>query len=144
MSTLDVKELRRVLVEAGFLVFRVRDDEVHLAERQNVQLMEAGVRVRGGDSPAITVVIRTQRSDSPDKRASALLDVVRDRAAGLFSAGYTEIQAVSREIRSVSDPDQVTDLWHEVTLRREISSMDEAVAQARLALATERYIVPDP
>ena len=104
MSALDVNELRRALVEAGFMVFRVRDDEVHLAERQNVQLMEAGVRVRGGGVPAVTVVIRTQRSDAPDKRASALLDLVRDRAAGLIAAGYTEIQAVSREIHSVSDP----------------------------------------
>ena len=66
MSELNVKDLKRALIDAGLEVFRVRDDEVHLAERQNVQLMEAGIRVRGGARPAvITVVARAQRNDAP-------------------------------------------------------------------------------
>ena len=33
MSDLNVKDLKRALIDAGLEVFRVRDDEVHLAER---------------------------------------------------------------------------------------------------------------
>ncbi len=142
MSGIDVKELRRALVEAGLLVFRVRGEEVHLAERQNVQLMEAGVRVRGGEQPAVTVVARAQRSDAPTLGAESLLDLVRSRTAALCAAGYQEVDASTREIRNVSDTDQVLDVWHEVTLCRPVATVAEAVAEATLAIATERYIVP--
>ena len=144
MSGIDVKDLRRALVEAGLLVFRVKNGEVHLAERQNVQLMEAGVRVLAGDTPAVTVVVRAQRSDSPQKSPEVLLAIVRAQTAPLRDAGYIELEAASREIRSVSDPHQVVDVWHELTLRRPVTTREEAVTQAIFAMGTERYVVPTP
>lgn len=139
---IDVKELKRSLVTAGLEVFRTRGDEVHLAERQNVQLMDSGVRVRGGASPLITVVMRAQRNDAPTLDSGAMFDAVRARAAGLRAAGYDEVTSASREIRSVSDPEHLLDVWFEVTWQRAVASNEEAVAEARRAIATERYVVP--
>jgi hypothetical protein len=138
----NVKDLKRALVSAGLEVFRVRDDEVHLAERQNVQLMEAGVRARAGSAPRVTVVARAQRNDAPSLNEAALFDAVRSRLAGLIAAGYREVAAAAREIRSVSDQSHVLDVWYEVTLEREVGSLEEAVAEVQRALQTERYVNP--
>lgn len=139
---IDVKDLKRGLVAEGLEVFRTRGDEVHLAERQNVQLMEAGVRVRAGASPRVIVVVRAQRNDAPALGAEAIFDAVRARCGALRDAGFTETASHAREIRSVSDHDQLLDTWFEVTWEREVSSLAEAVAEARRAIACERYIVP--
>jgi len=141
-TVIDVKELKRALITAGLEVFRTRGEEVHLAERQNVQLMEAGVRVRGGASPGVTVVARAQRNDAPTVAPDGLFDLVRARCAALREAGYGEQDAAVREIRSVSDPTQLTDVWYEVTWSRAVASLDEAVVEARRVMASERYIVP--
>ncbi len=139
---IDVKELKRKLVAAGLEVFRTRGDEVHLAERQNVQLMDAGVRVRGGGAPAVTVVMRAQRNDAPALSAEAMFDAVRGRARGLREAGYAEVSSAAREIRSVSDPEHLLDVWFEVTWQRSVGNFDEAVTEAQRAIETERYVVP--
>ncbi len=141
VSELNVKDLKRALIAAGCEVFRVRDDEVHLAERQNVQLMEAGVRARAGSAPRVTVVARAQRNDSPALTEGALYEAIRQACAALSSAGYREEQAEAREIRSVSD-DHVLDIWYEVVFVRDVSSMDEAVVEVQRALTLERCIVP--
>lgn len=142
MPDLNVKDLKRALVSAGLEVFRVRDDEVHLAERQNVQLMEAGVRARAGAQPAVIVVARAQRNDAPTLSESALYDAIRARTASLLEAGYKEIAAGSREIRSVSDNSHLLDVWYEVTFARDVASLEEAVSEVQRALLAERYVVP--
>lgn len=142
MDPIDVKTLRKALVGVGLEVFRVRGDEVHLAERQNVQLMEAGVRVRGGAEPAVTVTARSQRADAPTLSEDALFTLVRDRTRSLLDAGYAEVSSKRDEIRSVSDPNLVLDVWFLVEFRRDVASIDEAVAEAQRAMATERYIAP--
>ncbi len=139
---IDVKELKRSLVTAGLEVFRTRGEEVHLAERQNVQLMDAGVRVRGGASPLVTVVMRAQRNDAPTLGTDAMFDAVRARAEGLRAAGYAEVTSAAREIRSVSDPEHLLDVWFEVTWQRAVASHEEAVTEAQRAISTERYVVP--
>jgi hypothetical protein len=142
VSVLNVKDLKRALVNAGLEVFRVRDDEVHLAERQNVQLMEAGVRARAGATPRVTVVLRAQRNDAPKLSEEALHDEVRKRAEPLIAAGYKEIEASAREIRSVSDHTHLLDVWYEVTFVHDVASIDEAVSEVQRALQVERYVVP--
>lgn len=142
MPDFNVKDLKRALVSAGFEVFRVRDDEVHLAERQNVQLMEAGVRVRAGSSPRVLVVARAQRNDAPSMSESALYETIRARNAGLIASGYREVAAGSREIRSVSNADHVLDVWYEVSFERPIASLEEAVEEVRRSMQSERYVVP--
>jgi hypothetical protein len=141
-ATIDVKELKRALVATGLEVFRVRGNEVHLAERQNLQLMEARVQVAGGGAPAVTVTLHAQRSDAPKMEPANLLEVVREHAEPLKADGYLEVDAKPREIRSVSD-DTVLDVWYEVTLRREVASLDEAVSEAQRAIALDRYVIPN-
>jgi hypothetical protein len=140
-ATIDVKELKRALVATGLEVFRVRGNEVHLAERQNLHLMEARVHVAGGGAPAVTVVLHAQRSDAPKMDPASLLDVVRERAEALRRDGYEEVDAKPREICSVNDG-AVLDVWYEVTLRRGVSSLDEAVSEAQRVISVERYVIP--
>jgi hypothetical protein len=142
-ATIDVKDLKRALVATGLEVFRVRGDEVHLAERQNLYLMEARVQVAGGGAPTVTVVLHAQRSDAPKMDPKSLLEVVRERAEVLKRDGYEEVDAKAREICSVNDG-AVLDVWYEVTLRREVSTLDEAVAEAQRVISVERYVIPGP
>lgn len=144
MPDLTVKDLKRALIDAGMEVFRVRDEEVHLAERQNVQLMEAGVRTRLGGTPKVTVVARAQRNDAPSLTDQVAFELVRQRLSALREAGYTEVSAETRELRSVSDPNQIIDVWYEVTFERPVGSLEEAVSETQRALAAERYVVPNP
>jgi hypothetical protein len=138
---IDVKDLKKALVASKLEVFRVRADEVHLAERQNVQLMEAGVRVRGGEAPGIVVVVRAQRNDAPALSAEAFYDLVRSRSTALSDAEFTEVAARAREIRSVSDA-SLTDVWYEVEWTRATLDLEETVAEAKRAMSVERYVVP--
>ena len=138
----DPKDLKRALVAAGLEVFRTRGEEIHLAERQNVSLMEAGVRVRGGATPMVIVVARAQRSDASAALAEQLFELVRTRSATLVEAGFVEVSAEPREIRSVSDPAHVVDTWFEVTFQRDASDIEGLVGLARLAIRAERYVVP--
>lgn len=142
MSAIPVKELRKTLVEAGFEVFRVKDDEVHLAERQNLHLMEAGVRVRASAPFRVTVTARAQRSDAPGLTPEALFELVRDGIKPLVEEGFEELAVHTRELYSVSDNTQVVDIWYEVTLGRTFDAIHDAITFARRALEIERYIVP--
>ncbi len=142
MDSIDVKQLRNALEAAGLEIFRTRGDEVHLAERHNLQLMEARVRVRRGAEAAVMVVLHAQRSDAPQTEEAALFTLIRDRAAALLARGYVEQGAASRGITSVSDPDHLLDTWFEVTYARPVSSVEEAVAEAQAAMATPRYVLP--
>ncbi|MBL8605117.1 MAG: hypothetical protein JNK72_24520 [Myxococcales bacterium] len=141
MSQMDVKQLRKALESAGLEVFRVRGDEIHLAVRQNVQMMEARVQVRAGASPRVMVATWSQRSDAPQWSDDQLFALVRDRAAALRAAGYDELGHERREIRSVSDESQVLDVWFEVSFARAVESLDEATAEALRVIAFERYVV---
>ena len=142
-ATIDVKELKRALVAAGLEVFRVRGHEVHLAERQNLHLMEARVQVAGGTTPSVTVVVHAQRSDAPKLAPNSMLALVREHAAALTKCGYEEIDAKPREICSVNDG-AVLDVWYEVTFRRAVATLEEAVSEAQRVFAVERYVIPDP
>lgn len=142
MSALPIKELRRSLVDAGLEVFRVKDDEVHLAERQNLHLMEAGVRIRASEPIRVTVTARAQRSDAPGLSPDALFELVRDGVRPLTALGFEEIAVQSRELFSVSDNSQVLDVWYEVTLGQSFETLDDAIGTTRRVLAVERYITP--
>jgi hypothetical protein len=137
----SVKALRAALVEAGLEVFRVRGDEVHLAERQNLHLMDAGVRVQSSEPLTVTVTARAQRSDAPTLQGEQLFAAVRGALEPLFALGFTERSATERALRSVSDEAQVLDVWFEVTLGRDFEDLPSAIDAVRRALATERYVV---
>lgn len=138
------KELRRVLLDSGLEVFRVKDDEVHLAERQNLHLMEAGVRIRCGESYGVTIVARAQRSDAAARHADEQFAFVREGIREILAAGFVETGADSRTLYSVSDSTQVVDVWYEITVHREYSDLESMIAGVRHALSIERYIsVPE-
>lgn len=138
----DLKDLKRALIAAGFEVLRTRGEEIHLAERHNVSLMEAGVRVRGGEAPGVFVVARVEKSDAASVQAEQLFELVRSRTSSLVAAGFCEVSTEVRELRSVSDEDRLTDTFYEVTFSRAVPDIDGLLRYARLAISAERYVVP--
>lgn len=142
MAPIDVKQLRKALESAGLEVFRVRGEEVHLAVRQNVQMMEARVLVRGGATPQVTVSSWAQRSDAATMPDDALFSLVRERAASLVDAGYVEQRFEREEIASVNDPAHLLDVWFSVTYARPVDSIEEAVTEAQRAIQFPRYVHP--
>ncbi|MDP3275931.1 MAG: hypothetical protein Q8Q09_12090 [Deltaproteobacteria bacterium] len=141
MTILSAKELRRALTDAGVEVFRVKDDEVHIAERQHLHLMEAGIRLAVGEPMRVTVTARAQQSDSPTLDPELQFASVRAAIQPLFALGYVETSANARELRSVSDDNRVVDVWYEIVMCLDCATVETAVASVQTALATERYIV---
>jgi hypothetical protein len=68
--------------------------------------------------------------------------MVRRHVVVLTKCGYEEIDAKPREICSVNDG-AVLDVWYEVTLRRAVATLEEAVSEAQRVFAVERYVIPD-
>jgi hypothetical protein len=141
VSATSVKALRAALVEAGLEVFRVRGDEVHLAERQNLHLMDSGIRVHASESIVVTVTARAQRSDSPTLADERLFSAARAALRPLVAQGFAESTAAERALRSVSDESRILDVWFEVTVSRAFDNVASAIEAARRALEVDRYVV---
>ena len=59
----NAPQIKRVLIDAGFEVFRTRGEEIVLAERPRENLiMDSGVRLRLGEPLEVRVVFRAQRA----------------------------------------------------------------------------------
>ena len=94
------------------------------------------------NSGDLQIELIQQRNDAPSLSETGLYDAIRSRTAPLVAAGFREVGAASREIRSVSDQTHLLDVWYEVTFTRDVASLDEAVDEVRRALAVDRYVVP--
>ena len=77
----NASRIKRALIEAGFEVFRTRNEEIVLAERPRENLiMDSGVRLRLGDPTdaalEVRVVLRAQKADFPAEDEVQLFDRV--------------------------------------------------------------------
>jgi len=86
---------------------------------------------------------RTQRSDAPSAQSAELFRRVREEiGAQAGSRGYEESGAEIVEVKDPVDQARVLDVWHEVTYRKPLAGIDDAVAEVRWALDLEKYIQP--
>ena len=56
--------------------------------------------------------------------------------------GYLESNAEIVEVKDPVDEARVLDVWHEVTYRKRLDAVDDAVAEVRWALDLEKYVRP--
>jgi hypothetical protein len=137
----DLQSLKRALVDAGVEIYRTRPDEIHVAERVRLHIMDSGVKITFGDDARVMFSARSQRSDFPHDSATDLFDKVRDtvgRAAK--ERGYIESDAITVEVKDPVDNDKILDVWHEVTYARPVDDLATAVDEVKWSLALEKYI----
>ena len=82
-------------------------------------------------------------SDAPSAHSDELFRRVREEIgeqAG--SRGYLESNAEVVEVKDPVDDARVLDVWHEVTYRKSLQAVDDAVTEVRWALDLEKYVRP--
>lgn len=141
MSTPELQRVKQALQDADVEIYRTQGDEVHVAERVRLHIMDSGVRVRVGDSVAVEFTARSQRSDFPHAPSDDLFHKVREVVGTPARArGYDETDADTVSVKDPVDDNKVLDVWHEVTYSKPLGSLDDLVEEVRWALEVEKYV----
>ncbi len=142
-ETLTIQSIQQALANAGVEIYRTDEHELQIAERIRLHIMDSGVRVVMDDGLVVQFTARTQRSDAPSAQPEDLFRRVREEIgeqAG--SRGYRESNAEVVEVKDPVDDARVLDVWHEVTYRKPLAQLDDAVTEVRWALELEKYVRP--
>ena len=136
-----MNEIERALQEAGVEVYNTEGNEVQIAERVRLHLMDSGIRVSVDSDLCVRFTAHAQQSDAPNADAAMLLSVVRDSIGqGAADRGYIEASAVTMQIKDPVNESHVLDTWHEVTYEKRVQSPSDAVVEVRWALDVEKYV----
>jgi hypothetical protein len=141
-SANSAASIKKVLVDAGFEVFRSRGEEIVLAERPRENLiMDSGVRLRVGQTGQgieVRVVLRAQQADFPNEDESGLFERVRRLAAPALSEGFIEAGTSVTPIMDPSNAGRTLDTFYEITYAKRARALDDALAELRFALSLEK------
>ncbi len=142
-ETLTIQSIQQALASAGVEIYRADDQELQIAERVRLHIMDSGVRVVVRDGLSVQFTARTQRSDAPSAQPDELFRLVREEVGEAASSrGYRESNAEVVEVKDPVDEARVLDVWHEVTYRKPLQAVDDAVVEVRWALDLEKYVRP--
>lgn len=141
MPKLTAPTVKNALVAQGIEVYRVAGDVVEVAERVRLHLMDSGIRVVSGASTQVRFTARTQRSENNLLSADAQFERVRQAVGALAQAqGWSEVEAVSKEIVDPIDHSKILDTFYEVTYACDVSAVDDVTAAVTWALTVEKYV----
>jgi hypothetical protein len=140
---MDLKKLKETLVAAGIEVYRTRPNEIHIAERIRLHLMDSGVRITFATSPAVSFTVRAQRSDFPESATETEIFARLRETIGseAVSRGYTETWSGETSVKDPIDDQRQLDVWYEITYSRPIAEA-AAIEEVRWVLNLERYVAP--
>jgi len=142
-ETLSIQSIQHALANAGVEIYRTDDHELQIAERVRLHIMDSGVRVVLREGLAVQFTARSQRSDAPSAQPEELFRRVREEIGGKAGdRGYLEASAEVVEVTDPVDEARVLDVWHEVTYRKPLAAVEDAVAEVRWALDLEKYVQP--
>jgi hypothetical protein len=131
--------VKNVLVGAGFEVFRLRGEEIVLAERPRENLiMDSGVRLRVGGGLEVRVVLRAQKADFPNEDETRLFERVRRLAEPALAGGFIEAGTAVTPILDPSNAGRTLDTFYEITYAKRAPALDEALAELKFALSLEK------
>ena len=141
MSTTDLQRVKQALIDAGLEIYRTRGQEIQVAERVRLHIMDSGVRVHLQDLLTVRFTARSQRSDFPRASADDLFEKVRGSVGSAASTrGYSEALANTVEVKDPVDDQKILDVWHEVTYEKPTADVDAVVDEVRWALDLEKYV----
>lgn len=143
MNTLTLDRMKQAMLDAGLEVYRVEGQEIRVAERIRMHLMDSGVAVSAGDAAQIKLTVRTQRSDFPsapaDEHFAIVRTAMREKAQ---TRGFVEVMTAVRDITDPVDDSHILDVWHEVTFNKEVPALDALIDDVRWALDVPKCIDP--
>lgn len=143
MSSSDLQDVKKGLLEAGFEIYRTKAAEIYVAERVRLHIMDSGIRVRLGSSFIVTFTARSQRSDFPNVEAHQLFARVRETVGPqAVERGYHEESAQTVDVKDPMDEERVLDTWHEVTYAKSTEDLASVIEEVRWALGVEKYVSP--
>lgn len=143
LAALTPPQLKKALIASGFEVFRTLPEEVVLAERVRENLiLDSGVRIGvvGDSAIRVRLVFRGQRSDFPGDEETALFERVRKLAEPAISDGFAEVSTNVNAVKDPADPERTLDTFYEVSLAREVPSLEDAVPILKFALSLEKAV----
>jgi predicted RNA binding protein YcfA (HicA-like mRNA interferase family) len=132
---LKPRELKQILVEEGFQVFRVLGSHVVLADRVRDNLiMDSGVAVVSGALTSVRLVVKAQAADYPAETEEQLFTRARALGDDAVSRGYREIETAVVPIPDPTDAARTLDTWYEVTYEKPGLELRQLMAELRAAL----------
>lgn len=140
---LTPQQIKKALIAGGFEVFRTLSEEVVLAERVRENLiLDSGVRLGALHDGRLRVrlVLRAQRADFPGDDADALFERVRELAAPAFADGFAEASTNVNAVTDPSDASRVLDTFYELSLSREVATVEDAIPVLKFALSLEKDV----
>lgn len=142
-ETLTIQDIQQALANAGVEIYRSEDEELRIAERVRLHIMDSGVRVVTNGGLAVQFTARMQRSDAPSAPSDELFRRVREEVGSeAGDRGYEESGAEIVEVKDPVNEARVLDVWHEVTYRKALDDIGDAIAEVRWALDLEKYVCP--
>jgi len=134
-----LSHVKRLLIDAGFEVFRTRGEEIVLAERPRENLiMDSGVRLRVAEPLEVRVVLRAQKADFPNEDGPVLFDRVRRLAAASLARGFAEAETSITRVADPGDGARTLDTFYEITYAKAASDLDDAIVELKRALGIEK------
>jgi len=135
----QASRLKKVLVDAGFEVFRTRGEEIVLAERPRENLiMDSGVRLRMSEPLEVRIVLRAQKADFPNEDDLHLFERVRKLAVEAVSAGFAEISTSVTRVADPGDTERTLDTFFEITYSKAAPALEAALAELKFAMGLEK------
>jgi len=141
VSRPDLQAVKDALLDAGLEIYRAKDEEILVAERVRLHIMDSGVRVVASGITEVRFTARSQRSDFPSVPPPELFEKVRHAIGAEAGArGYQESSATTIEVKDPVDAQKVLDVWHEITYAKPTDSIEQLVDEVRWALSLDKYI----
>lgn len=141
MEGITLHDLKKFLIDHGYIVYRTSEQSVHLAERVRENLiMDANVSVCSGPTLRVRFTTRAQRSDFPSSHETPAMMFERARrvAAGALSKGFRESGAEVAPQLDPVEPAQVLDVWYEVVFEKELMGPDNLQETLEYVLQVEK------
>jgi hypothetical protein len=132
-------QLKRALIDAGFIIFRTLPEEVVVAERVRENLiMDSGIRLRGTPELSVRMVMRVQRTNYPGEDESKLFERARALGAPAVAQGFREVSHQTSQVSDPGDSSRMLDTFYEVVFSRDAESVEAALEGVRFALSLSR------
>jgi len=139
---LDVQSVAKALEDAGVEIYRHVGDEIQVAERVRLHIMDSGIRVVLEQGVRVRFTARSQQSDFPNALPDDLFAKVRGSIGEQANPrGYAETKSATVQVKDPVDDKRVLDVWHEVTYEKS-SDLDDLVDEVQWILKLDKYIAP--